>query len=147
MVETIPALFTSTSSRPWRSTVVPTRARAASGVVRSPTLPTGVDALGAELRDAVVDPAGGGAEHDGRPHPSEQRGGREADPVGAAGTGDHGDPAVEVERGRPGDLLRAHAGQAIVIAAPAQATAHSTLVKVPMMNRSAAPGVSVRSSG
>ena len=29
--------------------------------------------------------------------------------------------------------------QAIVIAAPAQATAHSTLVKVPMMNRSAAP--------
>ena len=37
--------------------------------------------------------------------------------------------------------------QVMVIAAPAQATAHSTLVKVPMMNRSAAPGVSVRSSG
>ena len=116
-------------------------------MVRSPTLPLASMPSVAELRDALVDPAGGGAEDDGGPHPSEQCGRREADPVGAAGTRDHGDPAVEVEGAVLATVLRAHAGQAIVIAAPAQATAHSTLVKVPMMKRSAAPGVSVRSSG
>ena len=63
--------------------------------------------------------------------------------VRAAGTGDDGHPAAEVERGGGHGEDDVTSGavsswplRSCVIAAPAQAAAQSTLVKVPMMNRS-----------
>ena len=91
---TIPALLTRMSSRPpcRRQNLGDERERHVR-VHQVADVAGRLDALGDELRDAIVDPVRRRRDRDARPAATQRPRGREADPGRAAGAGDEGDPS------------------------------------------------------